>query len=384
MTRAPVAIVGAGPVGLCLALRIAQCGAPVVVLEKREALSKASKASTFHPPSLEVLHALGVWTPGQGGEIVDRVQFRERDAGVVAELNLSLLAGETPFPHRLHLEQAELTPLLLVALRRRGVEVLFGAEFEALTQTTAGVSLAYLVGGAVKTLMASAVVGADGARSRMREAIGATFEGADYASRVLRLMTKAALEEDIPGLAPLTYLFARDGSISLLKMPDCWRIILRVPAELSDDAVLDPAWFEAELAKFLPVSRARLGEIGADVFAVGKRVASRYADGRAFIIGDAAHITNTRGGMNMNCGIHDAWALGARLAEVWNSGDLEPALACAAARRKVALEQLIPRTDRAVVKAGAWMEQVRALASDADAARLYLRETSMLDMAERP
>jgi 2-polyprenyl-6-methoxyphenol hydroxylase-like FAD-dependent oxidoreductase len=311
-----------------------------VVLEKRQALSKASKASTFHPPSLEILHALGAWSPGQGGEIVDRVQFRERDAGVVAELNLALLQGETAFPYRVHLEQAELTPVLLRLAQSLGVEVRFGVEFETLTQSGNGVTLTYREGETTKSLAASAVIGADGARSRMRTEIGAAFEGADYASRVLRLMTKAPLERSIDGLASLTYLFAPAGSISLLKMPDCWRIILRVAAELSDKAVLDPAWFESELARFLPMSRDALGEIEADVFAVGKRVAARYADGRAFIIGDAAHITNTRGGMNMNCGIHDAWALGARLAEAYASGDFAPAQACAEARRRVALEQL--------------------------------------------
>jgi 2-polyprenyl-6-methoxyphenol hydroxylase-like FAD-dependent oxidoreductase len=384
MQAAPI-VVGAGPVGLCAALRIVQCGAPVIVLEKRDRLSSASKASTLHPPTLEILHALGVWTPGGGGEIVDRVQFRERDAGVVAEFALSALAGETSFPYRLHLEQAEITPLLLDALRRSGrAEIHFDATFEGLEDTREGVNARVRVAGETHVLHGSCVVGADGAHSAVRAAMGADFEGAAYANRVVRLMTRAPLEEHLPELAPLTYLFAPAGSASLLKMPDCWRIILRGATGLSDAEAANAARCKAEVADYVSMPSCALDDLRADVFGVEKRVASVFARSRAFLIGDAAHITNTRGGMNMNCGVHDAWALGARLAEAWRSGDFEPAHAIAQERRRVASEVLIPRTDSRVSGAREWLAQVRALAADKEASLVYLRETCMLDMAERP
>lgn len=381
---APIVVIGAGPVGLCLALRIAQSGAAVLVLEKRAGLSKASKASTFHPPTLEILNALGVWDEsGRQGQVVSRVQFRDSAAGVAAEFDLALLADETQFPFRLHLEQAGLTPILLAALERHPLaQVRFGAEAAGLTQHPDGVQVRLASGDVVE---AALVVGADGAHSAVRDWISAAFEGADYPSRVLRLMTRAPLDVLCPGAAPLTYLFSGAESCSFLKMSDCWRIILRAPAALSDAVVLSRDWWGKMLPLFFDCPLERLEPIEADVFTVGKRVAQRYHDGRVFIVGDAAHITNTRGGMNMNCGIHDAWALGERLARVWR-GEAELALAqaCADARRAVALEQLIPRTDRSVIGGGAWLEQVRALAADETASRAYLLETSMLDMAERP
>lgn len=384
MARAPIVVVGAGPVGLCLALRIAQSGAAVLVLEKRAGLSKASKASTFHPPTLEILSALDVWDESaRQGQVVSRAQYRDSEAGVAAEFDLAAIADQTRFPFRLHLEQAVLTPILLAALEQHPLaEVRFGAEVSAITQTADGAQV-QLADGAMKA--ASCVIGADGARSAVRGWIGAAFEGADYPTRVLRLMTKAPLDELCPGAAPLTYLFAGRESCSFLKMSDCWRIILRAPAELSDEVVLSRDWWGKMLPLFFASPLEALEPIEADVFSVGKRVAGAYHNGRVFLVGDAAHITNTRGGMNMNCGIHDAWALGARLAAVWrNEAPLEAAYACAEARRRVALEQLIPRTDRSVVGGGAWLEQVRALAADQAASRAYLIETSMLDMAERP
>ena len=382
MSNAPIVVIGAGPVGLCLALRIAKAGAPVLVLEKRAALSKASKASTFHPPTLEMLHALGVWDVGGAGEVVSRVQFRDAQAGVAAEFDLATLSNDTRFPYRLHLEQAQLTPLLVDALvQHPHADLRFGVEAIGAEQTASGV-LVHVKGGA--PVEASLVVGADGARSGVRNWIGAAFEGADYPSRVLRLMTTAPLQELCPGAAPLTYLFNGADSCSFLKMSDCWRIILRVPAELSDEIVLQRDWWGRLLPLFFDCPLERLEPIEADVFAVGKRVAALYHSGRIFLVGDAAHITNTRGGMNMNCGIHDAWALGARLADVWRGGALETAYACAEERRNVATGALIPRTDRSVIGGGSWLEQVRALAADKAASHAYLYETSMLDMAERP
>lgn len=379
---APVLVVGAGPVGLVAALALAERGVEVKVLEKRAGLSRASKASTFHPPSLAILHALGAWSPkDNAGQIVPRTRFLDIGRSQAADLDLALLEGETPFPYRLHLEQAEVTPRLLDRLLSfPNAEIRFSAEVERAQQSGDVVRLTLADGSHAEGAI---VVAADGAHSRIRSLAGIDFEGADYPTRVLRLMVPADLAAEIPGLAPLTYVFRDGRSCSLLQMPDCWRIILRIPAEVEEAQALDPAWWQPVLKDILPLSPAALEDARADLFAVSRRVAGRYSLGGIVLMGDAAHVTNTRGGMNMNCGIHDAWELAPAIAEAWRRGDPSLLEAPARRRRDVAVTQLIPRTDRSVSSAS-WIDDALARAADPAQARAHLRAACMLDMVDAP
>jgi 2-polyprenyl-6-methoxyphenol hydroxylase-like FAD-dependent oxidoreductase len=146
---------------------------------------------------------------------------------------------------------------------------------------------------------------------------------------------------------------------------------------------MDPAWILSRFQAVLP-SCTQLPRIsGLDVYGASRRVASSFRHGRAYLIGDAAHVTSTRGGMNMNCGIHDAAALADAICRALAGSDPGVVDEAADARRRVATEALIPRTDRSVSGGAAWMEQLRAMAGDREAASAYLRTSSMLDMLER-
>jgi 2-polyprenyl-6-methoxyphenol hydroxylase-like FAD-dependent oxidoreductase len=98
------------------------------------------------------------------------------------------------------------------------------------------------------------------------------------------------------------------------------------------------------------------------------------------LAGDSAHVTNTRGGMNMNCGMHDAFALARAIIEANGSGTAFVDDA-SDERHRVATQMLIPRTDRNVAGGDAWLAHVREMANDRAKTVAHLRTTAMLDMA---
>ena len=172
-----VIVVGAGPVGLATALTLATRGVAVQVLEKRDGLSQASRASTFHAPTLDMLDDLGVLAPVAAlGRRVDEIQYYRCTPGkaaLAARFRLAALAGATRHPYRLHLEQSRLTPLLLDAvLAHPGCAVRFGAEMTGLVQDDQGVTVRVRRGALIESMRASWLVGADGANSSVREAAG--------------------------------------------------------------------------------------------------------------------------------------------------------------------------------------------------------------------
>ena len=223
-----------------------------------------------------------------------------------------------------------------------------------------------------ETLDGDYLIAADGSRSDVRAALGIDFEGEDYPDKILRVMTTDDLDALLPGIAPVTYLWNGMKSVSFLRMPDCWRIILRVPKEVDDAQALDPDWILARLREVMPHIDRLPNVLMKDVYGVSKRVATRYREGRIFLAGDSAHVTNTRGGMNMNCGMHDAYALTHAIIEA-NGGDARPVEDASDERRRVATQMLIPRTDRNVAGGDAWLD---ARARDGERPRQDRRRTS--------
>ena len=376
-----VLIAGAGPVGLTAALALAEAGIAVTIAEKRPALSAASRASTFHPPTLAILDRLQVLDEvHHRGQVADRVQYRTQKDGIFAEFPLAALEGETAFPYRLHLEQAQVTPIILDRLRTyRHARILFDAEVQHVTHQGARVVARVRHGAGHETLDGDYLIAADGSRSDVRAALGIGFEGEDYPDKILRVMTADDLDALLPGIAPVTYLWNGTKSVSFLRMPDCWRIILRVPKEVDDAQALDPDWILARLREVMPGIDRLPSVLMKDVYGVSKRVATRYREGRVLLAGDSAHVTNTRGGMNMNCGMHDAFAL--TRAIVASNGDARAVDEASDERRRVATQMLIPRTDRNVAGGHEWLAHVREMANDRAKTVSHLRTTAMLDMA---
>src|SRR5919108_1480659 len=107
-----VLIAGAGPVGLCAANVLADAGIAVTVLEAEPRLPENLRASTFQPPTLDLLARFGADRRLIGmGRIAPRVQYRDR-AGWVAQFDFSVIAGETSHPYRVQCEQYKLNQVL--------------------------------------------------------------------------------------------------------------------------------------------------------------------------------------------------------------------------------------------------------------------------------
>src|SRR5258708_5498945 len=110
---ARVLVAGAGPVGLVAAAALARGGVPVMVLESGVDLSEESRASTFHPPTLDMLDELGAAAPLMAkGLIAPRLQYRTRQDGVIAEFDFAAIGDVTRHPYRLQAEQFKLTRIL--------------------------------------------------------------------------------------------------------------------------------------------------------------------------------------------------------------------------------------------------------------------------------
>lgn len=380
----PVVVAGAGPVGLTAALVLALRGVPVTVLEAGAELAAESRASTFHPPTLEMLAALGVVDALLArGLIADSFQFRDRCTGPVATMDLSLLAGDTPYPYRLQCEQSKLTPLLLDALGRLPrTEVRFGAPVAGVDRTSRGVH-AVLADGSRVT--GGWLVGADGAHSAVRRAVGAEFHGMTYPERFL----VASLDEDpravLPDLASIAYVLDPDEWMVLLRTPDHWRVLLPTPDGTSD---------RSELAR-LP---GRLREVSAradgpalahaSVYRVHQRVAGTFRSGRVLLCGDAAHVNNPLGGMGMNSGIHDAVLMAGALADLLTGeGTDEELTDRTEERRACALRYVGVDTHanwerlrvRDPAQRAALVAELRTTAADPVAARRSLLRSSMID-----
>lgn len=383
----PIIIAGAGPAGSVTALSLGRAGIPVVLLEKETRLPIDLRASTFHPPSLDMLDELGVAEEMIArGLKVDRYQYRDRRTGDVAEFDMGLISDLTRHPYRLQLEQYELTHIIRDRLSDfTHVEQRFGAEVTDVALLDDHVEVTINGGEILKTPF---LVGADGAGSAVRNALNIGYGGFTYDEKFLVASTPFRFQDVFENLSYVNYVADPDEWCVILRTDKIWRVLWPTEPDVADETYLSDPYLQKRLhALHNKDGDYELGH--RTLYRVHQRVAETYIKGRVALMGDAAHINNPLGGMGMNGGLHDAVNLSGKLIDIiQNDADFKSAFALYdRQRRQIAVQfvqdhtmknkELMESTDPDVQrKRQKWLMET---AANPVAAKDFVRERAMID-----
>jgi len=384
VSRFDVIVVGAGPVGLSCALKLSRAGIDTLLIEAEPQLSQELRASTFHPPTLDMLEEFGV-TPAliRQGLITQTWQVRMHPGGERAEFDLSILAGHTRHPYRVQCEQWKLSRMLVTQLPG---ELWFDTRAIGVSQTEDAVKLTVERGGEPMELECRYLIGADGARSAVRKALALDFEGVTFPETTLLATTRFDFAAQLEGLSGVNYCWAPTGTFSLLRLPGEWRVSLYPDDDESVEAALEPEAIERKMQRIVPRAE-RYDVLQTRPYRIHQRVVDRYRSARVLLAGDAAHLNSPSGGMGMNGGIHDAFSLADKLARVLRGENENLLDLYERQRRPVALEQILAQSgrnrarmqERDPAKRLAALRELQAIAADPERALKHLLRSSMIE-----
>ncbi len=384
-TDVDVVVVGAGPVGLMLALGLARRHVRVLVLEKAPATAEHSRAPAIWPATQELFLKLGVLEKFlRAGIVLPELRLWDTDHNrALLHLPIEELKDETPCPQMLVIPQSTTERLLLEEVSATSTgEVRFSSEVTAIEQDASGVDVLYEDGSGNARVHARFVAGCDGAGSMVRETLGGSLEGITYG--VEAALADVAIQEydDLPfprmTTRPRLALAIRiDASL--------WRLILPfVPGR--EKRALDDRIRDAVHHLFPEVAYEHVWK---SEFRLHRRVSSRWMDRRVVLAGDAAHLNSPVGGQGMNAGMMDAARLTDALMDALAQDDCKPLEAYVAHRRKK-IEKGVNRFTDVMTRlilggGGRLMRPVLRIASVAlrvrTLRRRFLRRLALLDFA---
>ncbi|MBZ6075120.1 FAD-dependent monooxygenase [Microvirga puerhi] len=347
MSDTQVLIVGAGPTGLILALCLRRFGLRVRIIDKTAGPGTTSRALVVHARTLEFYDQLGlaeaVVTRGLKFAAVN-LWVRGRKA---AHVSLGAIGqGLSPFPYLIIFPQDEHEQLLIDRLAEAGTKVERETELLGFEERGNHV-LARLRGpnGIEEACEVAYVAGCDGAHSTVRETLKIGFPGGTYrylfyvadvdaTGPVMDHELHVALDDvDLLAVFPM----AGSGRARLIGT-------VRAEAEARHGA---PSWHDVSQRLFERLSIQVKQVNWFSTYHVHHRVADRFQQGRAFLLGDAAHIHSPVGGQGMNTGIGDAVNLAWKLVAVLQERANVSLLHTYEPERIAFARRLVATTDRA-------------------------------------
>jgi 3-(3-hydroxy-phenyl)propionate hydroxylase len=390
-----VIVIGAGPVGLCLSLALAQADVEVCLIETLGAdnfLEQVSRAGTNHPATLELFERIGLYAKLEPRGIIAPLfhYWDRREHQLIAEFDHAHLKEDTRFPYVLQCERIKIVEeALKLAKAHPNIEVRLSTTFTGFTQAGEAVTARVAnAAGECESMSGAYLVSAEGARSIVRKELGIEFEGFTYPDRTLNI--EVAYDFRKHGYTERNYISDPDEWSNLFHWkgpPDRWRIHFPIEPEAEETALTRAEALQARLLRFLPTGKP-FDIVASNVYVVHQRVAQKFRMGRAILAGDSAHVNSPIGAMGMNSGIHDAFNLAEKLTKILRREAGEEVLdRYERQRRHVALQhtqaqtvrnkRLLAEKDPAIRERN--HSELRRSAADPKLARAFLLRSSLIE-----
>ena len=303
-----VVVVGAGPVGLLTALGLAQAGVSVTVIEAEPGINDSPRAAVYFPTTIKILDRLGLLEETCAiAYLSESFCFYLLATGEVARITNTFPPG-SPYPYNAHLGQHLLAQLLLTHFSALpGAVMRWRTRLVDLEQDAAGVTLAVESPRGREQLRSQWVVGADGARSTVRNLLSLPFEGHTWPERFVA--TNVQYDFERYGYEPANMIAdpANWAVIARLGRENLWRVTFSEDAGLPEESTEQR--IRERYAVLLPDPAAPYQLVAFSPYRVHERCAPAFRIGRTMLAGDAAHACNPCGGMGLTGGVIDAAAI---------------------------------------------------------------------------